>query len=330
MKKYTVEKKVFDKKEVKSIDVFLDNGSYFEVDERKLKEVEEISLKLYDKLYCEKDYCPVAESGCIKIKVAKKTRAAFEKLICGEKRDNPDRENGKPPIGIKCIRLFDENNWNFTIYGNIVSETAEGSLTFRFIPKAIAEPADSAEHFIYLNDVTLSTIDNIKLDFENCDSFTIYDSEIIEIHLEMDEKLKWGSCDYSRKLKGGYIEIKLRKDITWRDIGVFFQSSEEKITLKTLKRRLLCYHKKAGTHDLCHLYIQYNYEDFASRVECIDIDDIRSEEELERLYELEEEGEGYVDFVGGYSKKLDDGAIGVAFGKDAKKRLRTLKFTSEK
>ena len=183
--------------------------------------------------------------------------------------------------------------------------------------------SDSENNEVLLNPIGKSIIESIHLDFENCEDFTIYDDEIIDIQLEFESELVWGSDDLLRNVKSGFIKCKLDQEIDYRKINLF---DDGKITLKKLEQRL-CGKKGQAMHDICHLYIDYKYYGFGSkRTECIEVEDIRPEEELERLEKLEEEGkyDFSCDFIGGACKRQEDGALIITFGKNAENLLKKL------
>ncbi|MDE7181923.1 MAG: hypothetical protein K2O41_02670, partial [Clostridia bacterium] len=98
-----------------------------------------------------------------------------------------------------------------------------------------------------------------------------------------------------------------------------------KVTLKKLEKRL-CWKGAQSDHDICHLYIDYKYIGFGSRhTECIEVRDIRTDEELERIEKLVDEGDYELDeYISGYCRKQDDGTIIITFGKNSEALLKKL------
>ncbi len=59
--------------------------------------------------------------------------------------------------------------------------------------------------------------------------------------------------------------------------------------------------------------------------ECVEIHDIKPEDEIDQLIQKEEEDCGYYYyFESGYSMKLKDGTILITFGKNAKQTINKL------
>lgn len=324
---YVYHKKKFEKKDIDFMYLFFDNGDYVSLHG---SEVVDIQLKLYDRLvWGERGVCPVAESGFIKLKVNKKNKAIYDGVFLYNAKEYRNDRKGYiehrcvQEGGISSVRLFDENNWHDTICGSIVAETDGEFLVLKFLSQQCFGSSESDKNIIYLNNISKSLIDSINLDFENCEDFTIYKNEILDIQLQFEKELVWGGGDLFRNIKSGFIKIKFDKTIDYR--RTHFLDYQKATTLKKLEKRL-CWHGIQSTHDICHLYVDYNYAGFGSnREECIEVEDIRLDEELEKMFKLEEEsGCGFADFIGGYCKKQRDGTIIITFGKNAEALLEKL------
>lgn len=323
MSKYTYPKKKFAKKDVEFMYLFFDNGDYFSLHG---SEVVDLKLNLYDRLvWGERGVCSVVESGYIKLDVKKRNKAIYDGyFLYNVKEYRGDRKNYienrcASEGGISHVRLFDENNWHDTLNGNITAEMEGEFLILKFLPQEKFGPADGENHVILLNEIGKSIIKSIDLDFENCESFYIYKNEIQDMQLQFEEELVWGGGDLFRNLKCGFIKIKFDKSITYRRANFL---DNDKVTIRKLEKRLL-WRKMQSDHDICHLYIDFDYAGFGSdRTECVEIEDIRPDEEFERLQKLEDEGVYSFDyFIGGYCKKQEDGTILITFGKNAGKLL---------
>ena len=325
-KEYRMPKKEFKKEDIDFMRVFFNNGDYFPIGG---KEIEEVSVKLYDRLISENDaICRVAERGFIKMRIANRPKIiytdAFLYDIKNYRRDRKSYISDRlcNEGGIKCIAIFNENNWHDTLFGNITAETDGEFVFIRFISKSIKEPSDGKDNVILLNDVTKSVIDKIELDFENCEGFTIYPDEILDMQLKMKSQLEWGSGDLNRCIESGYIRLKLDGKISYREVHLFEVDDGKELTVKMMKKRL-CWNKKVTIHDICHLYVSYDYAGFGlRRRECLEIDDIKDPEEIEKMIEEEEETmiEQYY-FEGGCCEQQAGGSILIAFGKTAKRIL---------
>lgn len=323
MSKYIYPKKKFNKKDIDFMYLFFDNGDYFSLH---ASEVVDLKLNLYDRLvWGERGVCPVVESGYIKLDVKKRNKAIYDGyFLYNAKRYRGDRktyiENRLVNEGgISHVRFFNENNWHDTLYGNISAEMEGGLLVLKFLPQDKFGAADGKNHAILLNEIGKTIVESIDLDFENCESFYIYKNEIQDMQLQFEEELVWGGGDLFRNIKCGFIKVKLDKGIDYRQVHFL---DDDKVTIKKLQKRLL-WKKTQSDHDICHLYINFGYAGFGSvRTECVEIEDVRSDEELERLGRLEgEEDFGFDDYIGGYCKKQKDGTIVITFGKNAKELL---------
>lgn len=159
------------------------------------------------------------------------------------------------------------------------------------------------------------------LDFENCESITIESSEINNYQIKFDAELEWGSNGYVRKIDTGYLYIVLDSSInTFRKNDFFNKFKCGKEGNKTIRKRI-CGKKGFDLHDICHLYITYTSHALTQSHECIEIQDIRSDEEFLAIEKMEEKtGQEYYPYcVGGYSELDDEGDIIILFGKDALK-----------
>lgn len=321
--KYIYPKKKFSKKDIEFMYLFFDNGDYFSLHG---SEVIDLKLNLYDRLvWGERGICPVVESGYIKLDVKKRNKAIYDGYLLYNAKEY--REDRKAYIenrcvsegGISHVRFFDENNWHDTLNGNITAEMESEFLILKFLPQEKFGSADGENHVILLNEIGKSIIKSIDLDFENCESFYVYRNEILDMQLQFEEELVWGGGDLFRSIKSGFIKIKLDKDIDYRQVHFL---SDGRVTIKKLEKRLL-WDRVQSEHDICHLYIDFDYVGFGfDRTECVEIEDIRPDEELDRLEKLAEEGEyEFDDYIGGYCKKQEDGTIIITFGKNAEKLL---------
>lgn len=317
-REYTVAKKVYKKEDIAYIEVVFDNGDFVPLGG---EEILDISIRLYDKLILENnEFCAFAESGLLKLKLQKSPKDLyFDFNFFNYKEYKKNRleyiKNRLSVVGgIKCIKFFNDNNCHTTVCGNIIAETDGDYLSMRFISKPIDEPYESENHKISLNNITRSQIRSVLLDFENCDSFSIYANEILDMQLNFDDKLS--SFDYSRVIKSGFIKLRLSEDNGYREMH--FYEDRKKITQKKLEQRL-CGKNESEIHDICHLYINYGYTGYGTRRnECLTVNDIKSDEEIAHLEALEEENcIEYYCFEGGRATRLQKGAILITFGTSA-------------
>ena len=329
---YSVKKREFKKKDIEFIEMFFDNGDCIPISKT---EIIDISTRLYDNLIMGKDYwnsfCAVIESGFIKLKLQKKVKGFFANPhVYNQREYNKDRisyiknrlcnENG-----VNCIKLFDENNWHFTLYCQVESSFDVDCLNLKFIPYYKNARYKSDTHIISLPEIGKSIIRNIQLDFENCEELKIEQEEILEMQLNLSEELCWKAGDYGRQIDSGFIKIKINEENNeFREDNFMGKWPKGKKGTQRIIERL-CGKKGFDLHDLCHLYIEYDYtgSGFYKR-ECVEINDIRSEEEFEEIEKLEEkEGHEFAPyFLGGYAEKIDKDIVLITFGKSALKDER--------
>lgn len=326
---YKCPKVKFDKEKVKKIYVFLKNGDFFEIWET---EIVDVSLHLYDRLvWGNRESAIVAESGFIRLRIEEKKRNHHACFLYNAKELRRDRkayiENRLiAEGGIDRVLLFDENSWHHVLFGDAFAAMEGEELVIRYRPNELYGPSSEEEHSIMLNTVSKSVVDKIDLSFENCESFEIYRDEIVDMQLDLDKTLCWNSSGYGRRVRSGYIKLRLDREIDWRHVNLMGEGWGKRTKgIRPLERRL-CY-KGTDVIDICHLYVTYDYAGYGiSREECIDIDDIRPPSYFDtgkncdecELDDCEgcEEAERYWDFISGYAQKQRDGTILIVFGKE--------------
>lgn len=328
---YYVKKKEFKKEDIEYIEIFFDNGDCIPISKT---EVVDISTRLYDKLIMGKDYwnsfCAVVESGLLKLKLQKKAKGFFANPhVYNQREYNKDRigyiKKRLCEGGVNCIKFFDENNWHFTLYCYAETTSDYDDLILNFIPKYKREGYENDFHTILLPEMSKAIISRLELDFENCEGVYLDQKEIIDIQIVLNKELYWGSGDYIRQIESGFLKIKLDpKQNESRKNSLFDSLAKGKKGNLQIERRL--YGKKGfDLHDICHLYIEYDYagSGFYKR-ECLDIGDLRSEEEFEEIEKLEEnEGHEFAPYyIGGYAERIDKDTILITFGKTALKDER--------
>lgn len=316
------------KNEVSFMYLFFENGDFVEI---KGAEIMNFSVNLYDKLIkSHKGYNPVIESGYFKFKISNKT--AFNKTDYFLYNEEEFKKDRKLYIENRCINesrivelwLFDSYNWHKVLHCEAVARKEDEFLWFEFLPQRMGK-CESEKHNIKIKKLIKEDIHSIDLDFENCEGFVVYNSEIKEINITFNEELVWGSSDFYREVIGGYIKIKLDKTFTSRENTLF----EDKKNLKAFDfEKRLCGKSGEDIHDICHLYINYYHAGYSSiqYKECIEIKDINLNEEMQKENDTMEFNEyDWDDFYeGGYCKKCQDGCIIIAFGKNAKNTIEKL------
>lgn len=325
MSNYIFPKMKYTKNETSFMYIFFDNGDFLEI---KGSEIVNYSIKVYDKLIkSHQGFNPVIESGYLKLKICNKPQFAnSEHFLYNESDFKKDRKNY---IEDRCINegriteiwLFDTNNWHKVLHCEAQAKKEDEFLIINFLQQPQMGECENKNHNVNIGNIKKSDVHNIDLDFENCESFVVYNDEIEDINLFFDNQLEWGAGDLYRKAVGGYIKIKLDKDFSPRKNHLF--DNDKKLKITDFEKRL-CGKKGEDIHDICHLYIDYYHAGYGGiqMTECIEIDDVKTEEEIKRLENEEDTtGECCYYYEGGYCKKLSDNSIIIAFGKNAKSTI---------
>lgn len=302
---YFCNKKSFAAGEVEEAQIFFTNGDFFALAK---KEIVEVTVKFYDELcVAERGFCPVAKSGFIKCKINNKSRHRGEQLLYKNNEYGKDiksylENRCVKEGGIRYVRLFDENHWHVPFYCVAGARKEDDFLILEFQEGASIASADSECHTARVREITKETIEKIDLDFENCDGIEIFQEEILDMQLNFEKELDWGSSAFNRKLHNGFIRFKFDKKITWRRSSVDWVSGKD--TLAKIEKRL--YGKGRSEIDICHLYVTYNYAGYCMNLEeCIQIDDIRP---------IQDKDEDEWNYISGYAEKQKDGSILIVFG----------------
>lgn len=305
--KYYYKKNFYNLKDVEFAHVFFDNGDYITLNK---PEIIDFQFEFYDKMVLFNEVVtPVAKKGFIKLKISKYKSSRYDsKYINTVSEYNQNRKKYIEELccndsGIVNIRFFNKDNWHKSVSGRFVGNI-EGEFLILSVVDIWPNISSENENFsISLHSVNKNIIDKINIDFENCESFDIFKNEILELEINLDEQLYEHSGDYTRQMINGFIKIKFDLEITWRHINFFIDRKNVKI--KDLKKRLL-YKKKLESHDICRLYIHYDYAGFGmQRVESIEVDGKW----------CGEEDDCYAEYVSGYCERLDNDVVIIYFGK---------------
>ena len=309
---YVCQKVKFSANKFYEAQMFFRNGDYFELSKG---EIIEIDINFYDTLIAgEHGFCPIAKSGFIKCKIKEKAPKHARAFVYNQ---NEYAKNRKEYLEQRCVneggiyylRLFDCNHWHYSIYVETVASLENGYMILRFQENQTYGSADKEYHTVNTCNITKTIVEKICLDFENCDSFDIYQEEIQEININFKRQLEWTSSCFGREIENGFIRLKLNKELTWRYVNVY-NCNEKVPNIKKLERRLCG--KGIDDCDICHLYVSYNYAGYCKDYkERIKINDIRPIAELEK----ETEENGFSSYISGYAKRETDGSILIVFGK---------------
>ncbi len=334
---YTFPKRKLNNESVISkMNIIFKNGDFLVLSGR---EIMDISIRFYDNLIFFNDgWSPVAESGFIKLKINSK----------GEKYESPflynRNEYYKGRIsyiknrlvnegGISFIRLFNENNYSDSIFGDIYATIEDDFVFLHFKSNDLYGPFESDRHTVSIGNVARKDIRKIGISLENCDSFDIYEDDIVDIQLNFDEELDWNSGNFIRRVSGGYIKLLLDKSITYRDVNVYSRKRRSQVSL--IEDRLC--EKSKESIDICHLYIHYYHLGYGMNLEeCIEIPTI-DYESTSRDFDYnpyicqwhdnddyyydddDDDDDDYYDepsYISGYAERQKDGSILIVFGKE--------------
>ncbi len=217
-------------------------------------------------------------------------------------------------ISVNC------DDFHLHVFGNVSAEERGEKIVLRFFPKAKYEPSDGDEHTVETEDVELEDLSRIGLVFENCDDFTVYNHEIVNLKLEMKDRLVPYAEEYIRIVDSGYMTVKVdnhglksRYGIDSR--GIDFMGRYISRTYRQILKENLLGNRKKQVHIICYLELGYFQNGKGS--EYIAIDEIKSDEEVEYLIEKEDNDcHQHYFFEGGYCENLGKGRIGISFGKE--------------
>lgn len=323
---YTIKKTNFNNKYTKYMYVFFENGDYISIDGSELLKN---TVNVYDRLVRHnKGFCAVAESGCIEFKIKEGDPDKYSRVFLHDPQEfNADR---KEYIERRCLNesriteiwFFDKLNRHYELLGNFSAEADGKNLKISVLPQPHMGDALSDKHKISLGEIRKEDIFRIDLDFENCESFTVYSREIEEIGIMFDKKLVLGSSVFYRRIKDGFIILKLKKDVHVRNCSLF---NEKNLKRKDFERRL-CGKIGSSAHDICHLYVDFYHAGHGCALtECLELDDLKTQKEIDRLIKQEKDDAAiYYSFESGYAKILKNRTIILTFGKNAKQLLEEL------
>lgn len=306
---YYYEKNFYNIKDVRGAEIYLDNGEYINLYQ---SEIIDFEFEFYDKMiWFNNAVTPVAKKGFVKLDILKRKPARYNALnFINNKGYNKNKKEYIENLffenpGIINIRFYNCNNWEKSVCGQFISRK-EGKYIILSVVDIWPNSSSSSDVFsISMNTINKDMIDQINLDFENCEGFDIFRDEILEMQLNIDEKLEEDSSDYSRKLINGFIKIKLNPEITWRDCCLFYDV--KKPNIKHIKKRLL-YRKEKNFHNICHLYINYERGGFGTRK--------REKIEIDGIWKGEDCDDSFSEFISGYCVDLGNDVIGIYFKKD--------------
>ena len=315
---YTCPKTDFSKMNISSMYLFFMNGDYVSIEKN---EILGVSIRLYDSLVSSGNaFSPIAESGTIRLRIQKVAPKGGCHVVYNE---NEFRKGRKLYIEKRCavegelshVWFLDKNCWHRELYGDLAAHIDGGELVLEFLPSRLPKPADAAHHSISLapiNDV--EKIHRIDLSFENCESFTVYQSEIADIQLHFSKELIWDSSSYIRNAVAGYIRLRIDPDYNREAcLSANWRYPNVPATKARLEKRLCG--NGIDNVDICHLYVHYMHPGYGNLLE--------EKIDFPQLYDKRRTDEEYdPEYVTGYAKRQADGSILITFGKRLKRCVR--------
>lgn len=317
---FTYNKIKYERNDVLYIDIFFDNGDYINLEPQ---EIIDVSLNTYDKLvYDKKGISPVASKGYIKLKIApQKVLRLFDNgLVYDMKKFNTDRHDYiinrcLKEKYVRKIRLFNDLEWSHIVLGDFCVKIEGEYLILEVLPRPYMGSDMSEKHYINMGPISKKHVSKLCLVFEDYESFYVYDDEIVDLNLALNEELTWDTNNLVRTLKGGLIRLELFKGNNQRESDMY---SAKKLTVKDYEKRIY----SGSTCDICNLYINSSYKMHDCDEEIICVNGI----EEGNNSSLDPEDNDYSEyFASGYAKKLEDGTVVITFGKRSKERIKKYK-----
>ncbi len=297
-KNYTLAKRDFSK-----IEIYFDNGNYVTVNDF---EIVRSNIFVYGRLvWHDNEICRVAYKGEIVLNIDDSYKTEDYELCIsdpdnyrkGRKRYIETRcKNG---IIVKTVIYTVYNNSRFTLLGNVRIWNCDDGFCIGYLTYLDGDMGGCSEHYIDLPDITKSSAGIVTLNFENCETVAVYHDEIVDIKLEYSREL-YAECsgEFFRLVTGGYIRIAFI-DRANRD-GVVYSVDD----ISAIEKRL-CSKSGESIHDICNLYISHGgYKEerlVVNPVEFIPLELCNC----------------------GICKRLSDGSVLIAFGKNAERTAQS-------
>lgn len=308
MPRYYFKKEDLKLNNIEYVRLYFDNNEYISLYKDEILDYEFI---YQDRLISYRDgIYPYAKTGYINFNIRKYSSGTVKSnFIYNEKAYIKNRKqyilDRCMDGGICCIEFFDNNNWSMKVFGNFNPIVKNDAMSFEILDSKNKNISDT--FYIDMLDIKKDKLLKLHLDFENCEGIYLYESDLLEVNLNIREYLELGSSYLERIVDGGFIKIKFNKNIKYRD-GYLFDVSNNVITINDAIKRIML----TEEHWICNLYITYNGPGYGdSYKEKMIIQDIRYSDMEEYLSdeEYEEDDEDYEYepyFVGGHVKKEKD------------------------
>ncbi len=306
MPRYYYEKEKLKFNNIEHLCLYFDNNEYISLSKDELLDYE---FEYQDRLLNYRDgIYPCAKRGYINFNIKKYSSGTVRSNFIYN--EDKYRKNRKRYIfdrciegGILCVEFFNSYNWSIKVFGNFNPIVDNDSMSFEILDSKNKNISD--KFYIDLPEFKKNYIYELCLDFENCETLDLMESDIQELNLNIQEKLILGSGGFERLVVGGNIKIKFDQNYKYRS-GNLFDVYGSNINIKTAIKHLI----ESEEHWICNLYITYNepcYGDLFK--ETLMIKDIRYDED--DYYEFDDEDDEEYDddipyFVGGHVQKDND------------------------
>lgn len=315
-------KEAFWKDNIYQLQIIFDNGDYIPIFH---SEIISYCFTYYDRLVSfDKGYAPRARSGEMRLKLKHTCAATYDDYLLFDSTNyRKDRINAiKNRMinygGIKAIRFFNENYWNYLILGDFKVELEDDLIVIKAIPSCVDESYQSDNFYINIAPIKKDDINYIYFDFENCEYLEVYSDEITTFDVIFDAALDATDGLFYRKIVGGRMVLKIIKTIENRKIGLYSEQENHKFYPYEIRKRFT---GKDGYDftNLCRLYINRNNVGFGlTKEEEIEIKDVRPDDIIQMVDEAYENDECYYGifewFIGGVAKDIGDKLIEISFG----------------
>lgn len=252
--KYYYPKEKMLKDDIRELTFYFDNGECLSLYN---DEIEEINLNFYDKLEKHGELiCKTVQEGIIKLNISlyncwKDTRLLINEEIYKKNRRKAIIERLLTP-GITCILIEYYNFSNETIYGNFTASQNKNEILLTAVEQPLKGSYDSNNFYIDLYDINKDNVESIRIILENCEVVDVYNDELVDINLKLNNKLIYDIGSLRREIVGGSIEIKLDKKKTHRYRSLFNDEYDDIDPFDYIHQRL-----DEKELDITHLYIRY-------------------------------------------------------------------------
>lgn len=322
MSEYRARKKDF-QYDIVELKLYFENGDVIAIDG---SEVTELKVRFYDSLVAFKDgYCPVAESGILRLKLKKFFQNCLsESHVCDDKKLRSERREYirsrlTDEKDLCAVYVYDEIGSGFFFFTQGKAE-AEGEDTILYLFGKREDGAEAEEHKIKLGNIRKNEIDSILLYFENCDYFSVDKTEVEEFQIAFESFLFLDHSGYRRVVKAGQIRLHFDRYFN-REHELYRTPRKRKKFIKQLKRYLFG-QEGSMVHDIVCMKIRYRYpRRLFMEEEIVEVNDIRGEGSVFFADDARNDESEYY-FIGGCSEELEDGSILISFGRTAVNRLQ--------